>query len=270
MARQRLGQHFLASAAWRNRILETLPKQPEETWVEIGPGHGEMTKLLAAPDRHVFAIEADPQLAANLQRNAQIEPEKWPGLSVVQGDVLQQDLAKLTHSERFRVYGNLPYYITSPILHHLFAFADRIASIHIVVQWEVAARIAAKPGRREYGYLSAACRFYSQPEIVFRIPPGAFRPPPRVMSALVRMDLPGERASLAITDEERFLKFVQLCFSQKRKTLRNNLRGTYKEEEIQAAIDPFQIPPDARAEQLTLAQFAAVYSQLEGNTSAST
>jgi len=226
-----------------------------------------MTLLLAATGRRILAVEADPHLARNLQRNTQIEPEKWPGLTVVPGDILQQDLAKLTDSQRFRVYGNLPYYITSPILHHLFAFADRIASIHIVVQWEVAARIAAKPGRREYGYLSVACQFYSQPEVVFRIPPGAFRPPPHVMSALVRMDLPGERTSLAITKEEAFLKFVQLCFSQKRKTLRNNLRAVYKEEEIQAALTSAHLSFDARAEQLTLGQFAAVYSNLAGNTS---
>ncbi len=112
-------------------------------------------------------------------------------------------------SNRFRVYGNLPYYITSPILTHLFRFADLIDSIHIVTQLEVAQRIAARPRSRDYGYLSTLCQFYARPELVFRIPPGAFQPPPKVTSALIEMHLPGERATLGIHDEPAFLKFLQ-------------------------------------------------------------
>jgi 16S rRNA (adenine1518-N6/adenine1519-N6)-dimethyltransferase len=132
-----------------------------------------------------------------------------------------------------------------------------------VIQLEVAARIAARPGRREYGYLSAACQFYAKPEIVMRIPPGAFRPPPRVTSALVRMTLPGERAALGITDEQRFLEFVQLCFGQKRKTLRNNLRAVAPDERIHEALGAAGVRADARAEQLTLAQFAGLFKRLK-------
>ncbi|HEV2205296.1 MAG TPA: rRNA adenine dimethyltransferase family protein, partial [Candidatus Acidoferrales bacterium] len=173
------------------------------------------------------------------------------------------DLAELVRpAEKFRVYGNLPYYITSPILRHLFRWADRIASIHIVVQLEVAARIAARPGRRDYGYLSALCQFYAKPEIVLRIPPGAFRPPPRVASALLRMNLPGGRASLAIDDEERFLAFVQTCFGQKRKTLRNNLRALAGDDRIRAALIACELRPDARAEQLSVSEFAALFQNL--------
>jgi 16S rRNA (adenine1518-N6/adenine1519-N6)-dimethyltransferase len=268
MARQRMGQHFLASLAWRQRILETLPRGATETWIEIGAGHGEMTQLLAAPGRRVIAIEADPRLAENLKDRVRSDPEKWPGVEVVAGDVLKIDLGALAGG-KLRVYGNLPYYITSPILHHLFTCADRILSIHIVVQWEVAARIAARPGRREYGYLSAACRFYTLPEIVLRIPPGAFRPPPRVTSAFVRMTLPGERASLAVSDEKRFLEFVQSCFSQKRKTLRNNLRGVSPDDRIQAALAAAGLRTDARAEQLSVAQFAALFANLTASAQVS-
>lgn len=263
-----MGQHFLASLTWRQRILETLPRGADETWIEIGAGHGEMTQLLAAPGRRVIAIEADPRLAESLKGRVGADPEKWPGVEIVFGDVLKLDLGALAGG-RFRVYGNLPYYITSPILHRLFACADQIVSIHIVVQWEVAARIAARPGRREYGYLSAACRFYAQPEIVLRIPPGAFRPPPRVTSALVRMNLPGERASLAVSDEKRFLEFVQLCFGQKRKTLRNNLRAIAPDDRIQSAFAAADLRPDARAEQLSLAQFAALFTNLAASAPAS-
>ena len=160
------------------------------------------------------------------------------------------------------VIGNLPYYITSPIIHHLFESAATIASIHIVIQLEVAARIVAPPGCRDYGYLSAFCQFYSKPEIVLRIPPGAFRPPPRVTSALVQMDLPGERASLGIENEPEFLRFVRISFGQKRKTLRNNLRAISSDEKISVSLSAGSIRPDARAEQLSLLQFAALSRSL--------
>jgi len=257
-----MGQHFLSDAGWRRRILETLPRNAGETWIEIGPGHGEMTQLLAAPDRRIIAIEADRRLAADLESRVRRDAAKWPGVEVVAEDVLKVDLGAIS-GDRFRVYGNLPYYITSPILHRLFERADQIASIHVVVQWEVAARIVAAPGRRDYGYLSAICQFYTKPEIVLRIPPGAFRPPPRVTSALVRMTLPGARASLAIADEQRFLKFAQTCFGQKRKTLRNNLRGSFSDEAIGGALDAVGLGRDARGEQLSLSQFASLFENLK-------
>jgi 16S rRNA (adenine1518-N6/adenine1519-N6)-dimethyltransferase len=256
-----MGQHFLASPGWRRRILESLPLRSLDTWIEIGTGHGEMTQLLAAPDRRVITIEADWRLAEDLQARFERDPAQWRGVEIVSGDVLKVDFAALADG-RFRVYGNLPYYITSPILHHLFTFADRILSIHIVVQWEVATRIVARPGRREYGYLSAACQFYTHPRIVLRLPPGAFRPAPRVTSALVAMVLPGERTSLGITDQQRFLKFVQACFSQKRKTLRNNLRGTFPLEVIEPAFSIAGLRPEWRAEQLSLNEFAALFRTL--------
>lgn len=262
MARQRLGQHFLADSSWRSRILQTLPRGENETWVEIGAGHGEMTRLLAAPHRRLVAIDTDERLANGLRATIASHPDEWPGVEVVCGDVLALDLDKLAGGE-FRVYGNLPYYITSPILTHLFCFADRIRSIHIVIQLEVAARIVARPGSRTYGYLSAVCQFYARPEILLRISPGAFRPPPKVASALVRMNLPGERAKLAIPDETRFLKFVGVCFGQKRKTLRNNLRALAESSRIDAALAACSLRPDARAEQLSLADFAALFGKLQ-------
>ncbi len=252
-----MGQHFLGSLSWRKRILESLPRAVDETWVEIGAGHGEMTQLLAEEGRRVIAVEADPQLAARLKDDA----AGWGKVEIVEGDVLGLDLRKIAGGD-FRVYGNLPYYITSPILHQLFAYTDRLVSIHIVIQLEVAERIVAAPGRREYGYLSAVCQYYARPEIVFRIPPGAFRPPPRVNSALVRMMVPGESAALNIGNEKLFIEFIATCFGQKRKTLRNNLRGIAKDEKIHAALAGCGLRNDARAEQLTLAQFASLFGQL--------
>jgi 16S rRNA (adenine1518-N6/adenine1519-N6)-dimethyltransferase len=261
MARQRMGQHFLGDAGWRRRILKILAPGASETWVEIGAGHGEMTQMLAAGGRRVVAIEADSRLAEDLQEKVSSHPHDWPNVEIVPRDVLMVDLRELVNGT-FRVYGNLPYYITSPILHYLFECAGQIRSIHIVIQLEVAERIAAKPGRRAYGYLSALCQFYANPEIVMRIPPGAFRPPPRVQSALVRMTLPGERAELNASNEKGFLEFIQRCFGQKRKTLRNNLRQLASDRKIHQALEDCGLRPDSRAEQLTLAQFAVLFESL--------
>jgi 16S rRNA (adenine1518-N6/adenine1519-N6)-dimethyltransferase len=262
MSRQRLGQHFLSGPGWQEKMFKTLPRNGRDVWVEIGPGHGEMTRRLASIASRLVAVEADPRLAQQLQQSVRENPGEWPGVEIVPGDVLQQNLAALAGVDTFRVYGNLPYYITSPILHQLFRDADQIASIHIVIQYEVAARIVAKPGSRDYGYLSAACQFYTHPRIALKIPPGAFRPPPKVQSALVEMTLPGDRPSLGIADEPKFLKFIQLCFGQKRKTLRNNLRETASDEKIHQTLNINQLRSDVRAEQLTLAQFSAIFKAL--------
>jgi 16S rRNA (adenine1518-N6/adenine1519-N6)-dimethyltransferase len=256
-----MGQHFLGDAAWRQRIIKILSPRANETWIEIGAGHGEMTQMLAADGRRVVAIEADPPLAEDLREKVSSHPREWPQVEIVSGDVLTVDFGKLV-SGNFHIYGNLPYYITSPILHHLFEYAGQIISIHIVIQLEVAERIVAKPGRREYGYLSALCQYYANPAIVLRIPPGAFRPPPKVQSALVRMTLPGERVALNVRDDKRFLQFIQGCFEQKRKTLRNNLKQLASDQEIHRALEDSGLRLDSRAEQLTLAQFAALFARL--------
>jgi 16S rRNA (adenine1518-N6/adenine1519-N6)-dimethyltransferase len=269
MARQRLGQHFLADAGWREEIARAIRVSPQSIaptargdgvdfcWVEIGAGHGEMTEHLASTGAPVYAIEFDAPLAAALQRFA----KRYPNVSVVSADVLETDIAALTGGRRVRIYGNLPYYITSPILHHLFAGADLIDEIHVVMQHEVAQRLVAQPGTRDYGYLSVLTQYYSRPELVLEIPRGAFRPPPEVSSALVTLRLPGERAKLPQINEAPFLEFVKLCFSQKRKTLVNNLKLHVKPELIREALANLNLRADARAEQLSVSHFAALSEQ---------
>lgn len=263
MVRQRLGQHFLHDSSWQQRILAALPNTPSGVWIEIGAGHGEMTRLLAKRAARLIAIERDPVLAQALAEQLQLDSDDYSNVEVVQADVLACDFARLSDG-RFQVYGNLPYYITSPILRHLFQWAERIDSIHIVIQREVAERIAARSGSRDYGYLSVISQFYARPEIVLRIPPGAFRPPPKVYSALLRMTLPGERAAMKIHSkaEPAFLEFLQDCFRQKRRTLRNNLRAAQPDEEVRKVLGDCGLRPDARAEQLTLAQFGALFARL--------
>jgi 16S rRNA (adenine1518-N6/adenine1519-N6)-dimethyltransferase len=231
---------------------------PAYCWIEVGAGHGEMTEHLASTGAAVYAIEVDALLIARLQRVA----KKFPNLTVVPGDVLETDLAALAAGRRIRLYGNLPYYITSPILHHFFTFADQIDEIHIVIQEEVALRLTAKPQTKRYGYLSVVTQLYSRPEFVLRIPRNAFSPPPEVGSALVTLRLPGDRAKLALRDEAAFLEFVKSCFSQKRKTLVNNLRPLASPDAIREILTAQNLRRDARAEQLTVAQFAALYASL--------
>jgi 16S rRNA (adenine1518-N6/adenine1519-N6)-dimethyltransferase len=273
MARQRLGQHFLADADWREQIARAIGVSPHSTlrpsspgyaparpycWLEIGAGHGEMTEHLLSTGAAVCAVELDAPLAARLEGLA----KKFPNLAVVHGDVLETDLAALAAGRRIRLYGNLPYYITSPILHHFFTFADLIDEIHIVIQEDVALRLAAKPETKQYGYLSVVTQLYTRPELVLRIPGSAFSPPPEVGSALVTLRLPGERAKLKLRDEMAFLDFVKLCFAQKRKTLVNNLRALAKPDFVRKALAAQSVRPDARAEQLSVAQFAALQDSL--------
>jgi len=273
MSRQRMGQHFLGDPAWQQRIYATLPRPDRETWIEIGAGHGEMTALLAEHARRLIAIEGDELLVPGLRERAARE---WLNVEVVAGDVLELDLARWMNesseadiggdigggAQGCRVYGNLPYYITSPILHKLFESAAKIASAHIVIQLEVAERIVARPGCRDYGYLSVACQYYAKPEIALKIPPGAFRPPPKVHSALVHLAMPGESAELGIASDARFLDFIKMCFEQKRKTLRNNLREVAPSDRVHAAMSAYGVREDARAEQLSLREFAALFREL--------
>lgn len=270
MPRQRLGQHFLEALDWREQIARAirvsphstapLPKDDQHCWIEIGAGHGEMTRHLIAAGGPVTAIELDPALSSSLHRLA----KEFPQLTVVSRDVLKTDIAALASGRRIRVYGNLPYYITSPILHHLFDFASLIDEIHLVIQTEVAQRLAAQSGSRDYGYLSVVTQFYTRPEFVFEIPREAFQPPPKVTSALVTLRFPGERSKLELKDEQSFLNFVKLCFSQKRKTLVNNLRSIAKPEKLRAFLASLGLRPDARAEQLTVAQLAALHALGKG------
>ena len=210
-----------------------------------------MTEHLAVAGAPVYAIELDGALARRLQRLTQ----QFPNLTVIASDVLKVDFAEIAAGRRVGIYGNLPYYITSPILHRLFESAALIDEMHIVIQLEVAERLVAQPGSKDYGYLSVATQLYSRPELVLEIPREAFDPPPEVGSALVTLRFPGENAKLGGLDEERFLDFVKACFAQKRKTLVNNLRKKATPEVVRAALDRLGLKPDARAEQLSLAMF---------------
>jgi 16S rRNA (adenine1518-N6/adenine1519-N6)-dimethyltransferase len=275
MAPSRLGQNFLAGEGWCERIFSLLDACPNDVWIEIGAGHGEMTELLAGRAARVIALELDPLLAAGLRKRA----ADWPTVEIVEADVLTADLAQLAHATQFRVYGSIPYYITSPILHRIYAASAHVQSAHLIMQLEVAERLVSPPGHREYGYLSVATQFHANPKIVLKVPPGAFRPPPKVDSALVVMHFPGSGQALNLGDAAAFLQFVQACFAQKRKTLLNNLRGNIVAkipargiERVKTISNPLLdilqhagISDRARAEELSLTQFAALYKILNSH-----
>jgi 16S rRNA (adenine1518-N6/adenine1519-N6)-dimethyltransferase len=269
MARQRLGQHFLHDAGWREEIAlaihvsrhsqaHPVSSADNYCWIEIGAGHGEMTEFLAATGAPVYAVELDTPLIAGLHRLAR----KFPNLTIVSGDVLETDLAAIANGRRIRLYGNLPYYITSPVLHRFFELADLIDEIHIVIQLEVALRLVAEPHSRDYGYLSVLTQYFSKPAIGLKIPPEAFQPPPEVASALVSMKLPGEKTRLGLSEDAAFMEFVKMCFAQKRKTLVNNLRRIASPAKVKEALGELGLATAARAEELPVEQLAALFGRL--------
>jgi 16S rRNA (adenine1518-N6/adenine1519-N6)-dimethyltransferase len=266
MRKPKLGQNFLIDDEARNAIVDALGGLGERTVIEIGPGHGAITAILAARCRRLIAIEVDPALAAELRFRFRAVPQ----VEVVEADVLDVDFAVLVQQgESADVVGNLPYYITSPILLRLFAAGTRglLARAVVMMQREVANRLSATPGCREYGLLSATTQMNARVETLFTLPPEAFSPPPDVFSTVLRLEFAPRFVELGV-DAAGFDAFLHRCFAQKRKTLANNLRAAshtgargYTAEELRA-VWPAEIPALARAESLALEPLAALYRVL--------
>ena len=246
MARPKLGQHFLASGAVLERIAAAACPQPVDLVVEIGPGRGALTRKLLQRAARVVAVEVDPALADGLRRDFAAEPR----LEIVEADVLTLDLGRFG---RAVIAGNLPYYITSPILDLALRLAPPRAVF--LVQKEVALRLAAHPGQRDYGFLTVRTAVFADARRLFDVKPQAFRPPPKVDSSVVLFE---PRAQpFPVDDTEEFVRFVGECFRHKRKTIRNNLAGIYGS----GVVDSW---PEAglRAEQISLDGFMAMRQRL--------
>ena len=256
----KLGQNFLIDDAARTAIVDALGAIGDRTVIEIGPGHGAITSILASRCRRLIAIEIDRALAAELRFHFREQPH----VEIVEADVLHLDFqALLQPGETADVVGNLPYYITSPILVRLFAAATNglLARAVIMMQREVADRLAAAPGVREYGLLSATTQMNARVETLFTLPPSAFSPPPDVFSTVLRLEFLPRFVELGV-DAAEFEVFLRACFAQKRKTLANNLRAAgYAAADLQTAW-PTQIPPQVRAESLALEPMAELYRAL--------
>lgn len=247
MARPRLGQHFLNRPTLLARLAEAACPEHAPLVIEIGPGRGALTRFLLERAARVIAIELDRRLAGELR-------DKFPGeerLEVVEADVLATPLGQWGPAV---VAGNLPYYITSPILTRIFELGASLRRAVLLMQEEVARRLTAEPGTRAYGFLTVHANLFTRPEVLFSVPAAAFRPPPKVRSAAVRLT---PRPEIRPHEQEQFLEFAARCFRQKRKTLRNNLAAYYGPR-----ID---LCPEAglRAEQLSLAQLRELWARLE-------
>lgn len=246
--RKRFGQHFLHDPAIIARIIDVVRPLPGQRLVEIGPGEGALTRPLLERGVELTVLELDRALAARLA----LRPEAGRTLTVVQGDALKIELARLVApGERLRLVGNLPYNVSTPLLFRFIAQAELIDDMHFMLQREVVERMVAPPGSKTYGRLSvmlaAACRV----EALFDIGPGAFRPPPKVWSTIVRL-APWREPPFAVPDQARFAEVVRRAFGQRRKTLRNALAGVLDEAAIRAA----GCDPGARAETLPPEAFA--------------
>jgi 16S rRNA (adenine1518-N6/adenine1519-N6)-dimethyltransferase len=256
----KLGQNFLVDEAARVRIADALGDVSLSTVIEIGPGHGAITSVLAGRCARLVALELDRSLAAELRFRFREQPK----VEIVEADVLAVDFAALLRpGECASVVGNLPYYITSDILLKLFAASrDGLFSRAVLMmQREVAARVAAAPGVRDYGLLSATAQMHARIEELFTLPPSAFSPPPEVYSTVIRLEFAPQFGELGV-DPGGFDRYLHAVFAQKRKTLANNLRAAgYPAESLQRAW-PVQIPQQARAESLPLEAMAELYRAL--------
>jgi len=269
-SKPKLGQHFLVNDSNAARIVDALGDISHSTVLEIGPGRGVLTSLLAKRTRRLIAIELDRVLAAQLRMKFAL----YPNVEIIEGDVLAIDFSTLfgpkpgasrpglvQTPEPVPVVGNLPYYITSDILLRLFEFRQCFSTIVIMVQKEVADRLAATPGTRDYGLLSATAQLYAKVERLFTLPPGAFSPPPKVHSSVVRLRM-SPRVNALNIDEEGFINFLKLSFGQKRKTLWNNLKTEYAPDLLKEALREAGVKPTVRAETLPLEKSAALFRAL--------
>ncbi|MDD9980413.1 MAG: 16S rRNA (adenine(1518)-N(6)/adenine(1519)-N(6))-dimethyltransferase RsmA [Gammaproteobacteria bacterium] len=246
-ARKRFGQHFLRDRTVIRRIVDAIAPQPGELVVEIGPGRGALTFPLLASGCELHVVEIDRSLAARLRAQA----AHHSNLIVHEADALEIDLTRIAAASRqIRVTGNLPYNISTPLLFRLLAVLPRITDMHLMLQKEVVDRIVSPPGTRAYGRLSVMVQLDCEVERVIRVGSGAFSPAPRVESAVVRLR-PRLRASLDPSHRKRFESIVRSCFSRRRKTLRNALRGICDER----AIAFSGLDPQVRPENLTVDEF---------------
>jgi 16S rRNA (adenine1518-N6/adenine1519-N6)-dimethyltransferase len=268
----KLGQHFLTDRNAAQTIVEALGDIAQETVIEIGPGRGALTELLLERAGRLIVIELDHVLAAQMR----LKYSRVDKLEVVEGDFLRIEIPTLlghkpglltdrtpgSPVKTARVVGNIPYYITSDILLKLFEGHQHFDRFVLMMQKEVADRILAKPGSSDYGLLSATSQLYTNVEKLLTLPPGAFNPPPKVHSMVLRFETAPRFEELSVPEND-FVNFLKITFAQKRKTLANNLKARFIDAQIKAAMKLANLKPDVRGEAITLAQAAKLYRALQ-------
>lgn len=251
---KKLGQNFLVRHDVVADIADAAELNPGDPVLEIGPGIGTLTQALAETGAAVTAVELDEHLLPVLAKTL----EHYDNVRVVHGDILRIDIEEVMNHQPFTVCANLPYYITTPIIMKLLEQKLPIKRIVVMVQKEVAERMVAVPGHKIYGALSVSVQYYTQPEMLFEIPPRAFMPAPEVTSAVVSMEVRQE-PPVKLTNEKHFFQVVHAAFQQRRKTLQNALKNTgLSKEQIKAALEAADIDGQRRGETLSLDEFAAI------------
>ena len=267
----KLGQNFLIDAGAAGKIIDALGDISNRTVIEIGPGRGVLTDLLVSRARRVIGIELDRVLAAQLRMKYATQGN----IEVLESDFVTAEFSSMvgrrpgplhdlrpTQAETVDIVGNLPFYITSDIVLRILALHNHIERAVIMVQREVADRIAAETGSRDYGLLSATTQLFARVDKLFTLPPSAFSPPPQVHSGVVRLTMASRLEELQV-EEEPFIAFLKAAFAQKRKTLANNLRGQYEPAAIRTALKAAGLRADVRAEAISLEKVAAVFRALQ-------
>ena len=266
----KLGQNFLTALGAAQRVVEALGDVSNRTVIEIGPGRGVLTDVLAIRAKHVIGIELDRVMAAQLRMRYATKPN----VEILESDFVAAQFTSMvgrrpgplhdlrpTQPETVDVIGNLPYYITSDIVLRILELHQNIERAVIMVQREVADRISAAPGSRDYGLLSATVQLFARVDKLFTLPPSAFSPPPQVHSSALRLTMTPWLEELQV-EEGPFIAFLKLAFGHKRKTLLNNLRGQYEDVAIRAALKSAGLRADVRAEAMSLEKTAAVFRAL--------
>lgn len=251
-AKKSLGQNFLNDPHYLNKIADAARVGPGDQVLEIGPGLGHLTTVLTQRAQKVLAIEVDDRLIPHLQG----EFSACRNFELLHADALEYDYGSL--KGRWKVVANLPYYISTPIIQKLISCREKFISLTLMLQKEVAERIASPPGGKEYGYLSVLVQFYTVPRIEFKVPPGAFSPRPEVDSAVITLFL-RDRPAVTIKDEAFFISVIKAAFSHRRKTLRNALKKLdLPKEKMDAVRDSTGIDLGRRAETLSIEEFGCL------------
>lgn len=270
-AKKNLGQNFLTDRRVAAQIIDSVSISKTDVIIEIGPGKGALTAMLCKRSGHVTAVEIDGRLAEELRRSLKAED-----LTIINADALSLNWAELIEGSkakvdaqlqgeecrnRVRIVANLPYYISTPIIEKLLSCAGLIFDMTLMLQKEVADRIAAEPGGKEYGYLSVMVQYYCVATKLFEVPPSAFTPEPKVDSAVIRLRV-REQPAVKVADERRFFSLVRACFAQRRKTILNNLKVAAASRsfarDVQSALEAASVASQRRAETLSITEFAAL------------
>ena len=262
---KKYGQNFLIDTHVLDKIVEAADVSEEDFVLEIGPGIGTMTQYLCEHARQVLAVEIDRNLIPILQETL----SSYDNVDILQGDILKQDIGaiaeKYNGGQPIKVVANLPYYITTPIIMGLFESRVPLANVTVMVQKEVADRMRAEPGTKEYGALSLAVQYYAEPYLAANVPPNCFMPRPKVGSAVVRLSA-RQKPPVEVKDEKLMFRLIRAAFNQRRKTLQNAITNSgelnFSKEETGQAITSVGLNPSIRGEKLGLAEFAALADEL--------